>query len=156
MVRDRGSYYFSRRENRLIRSGKYQNQTYANYSNLLTDYMLHSPTLATRMMFNLLLKISARVSRAGVAVGTPEHARFCWLAYNIGPGRIERSIQFYQRFPNPRQNKTAALAYLTELGITNEVIRKRLIEKVGQNSKGGYLGQSYIQHTFVQLTNVLG
>jgi len=160
MVRNKGAYIYKKKEKRLVQTGKYLNNDYLQYNNLLTNYMLHSPTLAVRMMVTYLGDISAKVVRAGIPFGTAEHAKFCHVAYNIGSGRLKAAIKFWKKFPNPKANRQAATAYLIELGITHKGIQKRLIDKIGtkQNKKGQtvHVGFSIIENSYRELTNIVG
>ncbi|MBI95586.1 hypothetical protein CL656_00325 [bacterium] len=159
MLKQRGRYYLDKQNNER-RTGKYTNPDFLRYSNLLTGYMLHSPTLSTRLMLDLLLKNSRVVSRSGIAFGTPEHAKYCWFAYNVGAGRIAKAIEFDRRFPNPKQNEREARAWLEANGITKEGIQDRFIKKVGsyktKRGKTAYKGRSVVENLFKELTSLLG
>jgi len=151
------SYYYSRKRSRLVMTGVYQNNTdYRNYSDLLRNQILNSPTLSARLMINLLMKNVNRSLSLGLPIGTSENAQFAWVAYNIGPGRVAAALRFYRKFPDLPSNYDEAKRYLDTETDWPSKIKIRVLNKMFGYKDNRPKGGTYIKDIYESLTSITG
>ena len=120
-ISEKGYYYFNHEKKEWRITGKYTKPEVFKFSELLTDYIMHSPTLASRFMLSYCRdRLVPRVEAEKVDRSHKDFSRWVWLSYNVGAGYLKRFIAFYKKFPNPRKNADTtqkAVEYLTKLGV---------------------------------------